>query len=717
MKQVTQKLKDGKLKVVEVVPPTLQPGMVLVQNHYSLISAGTEASTVSTARKSLIGKARERPQQVKQVFDVLTQQGPVQTYRAVMKKLEAHSPLGYSSAGIVLDVAPDVRGFAPGDRVACGGVGYANHAEVVAVPTNLCVKLPADARLDRAAYNTVAAIAMQGIRQADLRLGESVVVIGMGLIGQLTGLMLRAAGVRVVGIDIHQGVLDLADQRAADLCLKSGSPGLAEHVHEFTHGIGADAVLITAGTSSTEPVNLAGRLLRKKGCVVIVGAVPTGFDRDPYFYRKELELKMSCSYGPGRYDLDYEEKGNDYPPAYVRWTENRNMGAFQQLAYADRLDMDYLTTHTFDLEVAPSAYELILAKDEPTLGILIRYSTRPMDLTRRVTGTPPAPLARVNVAFVGAGSYALSHLIPNLTGTDVVKRGVLTAHGTSSKSVQERHGFEFSTSREADIFEADNIDTVFVATWHNTHADYACKAIGAGKNLFVEKPIAINLAELDAVADAVEQQRAGGVEPRIMVGYNRRFSPLTALAMEHLGAGPMAMLYRINAGQIPLGSWIQDPDLGGGRVIGEVSHFNDYFMHVCDSLPVSVFATALVDPEAKEDCVQVNVAFDNGSVGSISYLANGPKSLPKEYVELYRGGSTAVIKDFREIELYGNGKPQRKKLLSQNKGQKEMMNGWLDALRSGAPSPISFEQIHAGTRATLAVTASIRHGQVVRLKG
>ena len=715
MKQLTQKLKDGKLKITEVVPPAILPGTILVQNHFSLISAGTESSTVSTARKSLIGKARERPQQVKQVFDVLTQQGPVQTYRAVMKKLEAHSPLGYSSAGVVLDVAPDVRGFAPGDKVACGGVGYANHAEVVAVPVNLCVKLAPDARLDLAAYNTVAAIALQGIRQADLRLGESAVVIGMGLIGQLTGLMLKAAGVRVVGIDINAAVLDLATGRAADLTLLTGEPGLPEQVDEFTHGLGADAVLITAGTSSTEPVNLAGRLARKKGKVVIVGAVPTGFDRDPYYYRKELELRMSCSYGPGRYDLDYEEKGRDYPAAYVRWTENRNMTAFQALVQEGRLEMEYLTTHSFDLEDAPGAYDLILARDESYLGILIRYDGDSRQFAKRIDALSPAPAGRVNVAFIGAGSYAQSHLLPNVQGVDVVKRGIFTASGTNSKSVQERYGFEFTTSSESDILQAQNIDTVFVATWHNTHADFVGKCVTAGKNVFVEKPLAMDVEQLDAVAAAVASRREAGIEPRVMVGYNRRFSPLTVAALDHLGKGPMTMLYRVNAGDIPLGTWIQDPDLGGGRIIGEVCHFVDYFIHACGSLPISVYATAKADPENKEDCVVLNLTFANGSVGTVCYLANGPKSLPKEYIELYRAGSVAILRDFREVELHGSAKTSKKKLLGQNKGQKAMVEAWLNAIRDGRPSPISFDELFAGTRATLGAIASIRHGQVVRL--
>lgn len=715
VKQLTQKLRDGKLKITEVAPPALLPGMVLVQNHFSLISAGTESGTVSTARKSLIGKARERPQQVRQVFDVLTQQGPVQTYRAVMKKLEAHSPLGYSSAGVVLDVAPDVRGFAPGDRVACGGVGYANHAEVVAVPVNLCVKLAPDARLELAAYNTVAAIAMQGIRQADLRLGESAVVIGMGLIGQLTGLMLRAAGVRVVGLDITPGVLDLARGRAADLALLSGDPGMAGLVDEFTHGIGADAVLITAGTDSTEPVNLAGRLARKKGRVVIVGAVPTGFDRDPYYYRKELELRMSCSYGPGRYDLDYEEKGRDYPAAYVRWTENRNMAAFQVLVQDGRLEMDYLTTHSFDLDEAPGAYDMILAHEEPYLGVLIRYDVGSTQFPSRIDAFPPAPAGRVNVAFIGAGSYAQSHLLPNVQGPDVVKRGIFTASGTSSRTVQDRYGFEFSTSTETDILASQTIDTVFIATLHNTHAEYVIKAIAAGKNVFVEKPLAMDVEQLEAVAAAMAGRREAGVEPRVMVGYNRRFSPLTAAALDHLGKGPMVMLYRVNAGDIPLGTWIQDPDLGGGRIIGEVCHFVDFFIHACGSLPTSVYAAAKADPQNKEDCVVLNLTFANGSVGTICYLANGPKSLPKEYVELYRAGSVAILRDFREVELHGSARTSKKKLLGQDKGQKAMVEAWLNAIRNGRASPISFDELYVGTRTTLGAIASIRHAQVVRL--
>ncbi|HPJ69221.1 MAG TPA: zinc-binding alcohol dehydrogenase, partial [Desulfobacteraceae bacterium] len=375
MHQLTQKLSDGEMFVHEVPLPMLSKVLILVKNHYSLISSGTEGNTVNSARKSFIGKAKEKPQQVKQVLDVVMQQGPVQAYRAVTKKLEAYSPLGYSSAGEVICVGDNVTEFKIGDFVACAGVGYANHAEIVAVPVNLCVKLDNNANLQKAAYNTLGAIAMQSVRQADLRLGESCAVIGLGLLGQLTCLILKASGVRVVGIDVNVSAVEIAAGHCADLAMLRNMPGIEDSISDFTGGLGVDAVIIAAATDSTDPINFAGAIARKKGKVVILGAAPPSFDRDPYWYRKELELKMSCSYGPGRYDLNYEEKGIDYPPAYVRWTEKRNMEAFQQLLADGKIDIDYLTTHEFDLVDAPKAYDMIVKKTEPYLGIIIRYDT------------------------------------------------------------------------------------------------------------------------------------------------------------------------------------------------------------------------------------------------------------------------------------------------------------------------------------------------------
>jgi predicted dehydrogenase/threonine dehydrogenase-like Zn-dependent dehydrogenase len=717
MKQLTQKLKDGKLKIVEVVPPSLLPGQILVKSHYSVISAGTEGSTVSTARKSLVGKAQERPQQVKQVIDVLTAQGPVQTYRAVMKKLEAHSPLGYSCAGEVLEVAPGVQGFSPGDLIACGGVGYANHAEIVAVPVNLSVKLPPEARLDLAAYNTIGAIALQGVRQADLRLGETCVVIGVGLLGQLTCLLLKAAGIRVAGLDVRQDVVEIARQNCADLALTMDSPGLVRSIEEFTDGHGADAVIITAATASLGPINLSGQLLRKRGKVVIVGNVPTGFDREPYYYRKELELKMSCSYGPGRYDTRYEELGEDYPVAYVRWTENRNMQAFQHLVHSGRLSMDYLTTHSFKLDSAPSAYDLILNNEEPYLGILVEYDhNKPLSREKVILNTPPQRDSRhANIAFIGAGSYAMSHLLPNIKGTGAVLNAILTSRGTSSLSVAERFGFQYCTSQEEDIWTDSKINTVFIATRHDSHADYTRKALQAGKNVFVEKPLCLTIEELDEISSDLEKLHEQGRNPALMVGFNRRFSPLTKTMMEHLGSGPLAMTYRINAGHMPADAWMQIPEIGGGRIIGEACHFIDYLTFVCGSLPVEVYATAMRDAAGLEDVVAISLHFENGSIGTVMYYSNGSKNLPKEYIEIYSGGTTAVINDFKKMTVFKAGKSFQKKLLTQDKGQKMMVKTYLHNLEAGSGSPIPYPEIQRVMLATFKSVESFRTHQMFKL--
>jgi len=699
MKQLTQKLKEGKLRVLDVPEPLLQPGTVLVRNHYSVISAGTEGSTVSAARKSYLGKAKERPQQARQVLDTLKTKGLVQTYRAVMKKLDAHSPLGYSSAGEVVEVAPGVEGFAPGDRVACGGAGYANHADYVAVPRNLCVKLPAQARLDRAAYNTVGAIALQGIRQADLRVGETCVVIGMGLLGQLTGLMLKAGGQRVVGVDINPKVLELAREHCADLAFESGDPALEQAVHEFTGGIGADAVIITAATSDTGPVDLAGRLLRRKGLVVIVGNVPTGFERDTY-YNKELELRMSCSYGPGRYDVNYEERGLDYPPDFVRWTENRNMQAFQEMLASGSIDIDYLTTHRFSLDEAPKAYDIILEGGEHHLGMLIEYDVgKPHAPTRIVTGAA-SPGGKIGVAFLGAGSYAMNNLLPNLKEKDVVLKGVMTSSGTGARSVADRYGFEFCTSDEDDIWKDQSINTVFVASRHDTHAKYVLDALRHGRNVFVEKPLCLTTDELDEITEAVGKLSEEGRAPSLMVGYNRRFSSLTDALRSRIAEGTMAMVYRVNAGPMDADHWMQLREVGGGRIIGEACHFIDYLTYVNGSLPVEVYATAMDEPRHLNDIVNITLRFENGSIGVVSYLANGGKSLPKEYIEVHRAGASAVISDFKELRVYGGGKPSVKRLVSQNKGQPEMMRAFLSSVREGRPSPIPYVELERVMRAT-----------------
>ena len=713
MKQLTQKLKDGNLRVIEVPAPRAGAGQVLVRTRFSVISPGTEGSTVSTARKSYLGKAKERPEQFRQVLESLSQKGLVQTYRAVMKKLEAHSPLGYSCSGVVEEVGAGVVGFAPGDLVACGGAGYANHAEFVAVPVNLAVKLPPDARLDRAAYNTVGAIALQGIRQADLRLGESCAVIGLGLLGQLSCVMLRASGVRVVGIDVASAPVETARAHSADAAYATDEPGLVEKVLEFSGGLGVDAVIIAAATSSTEPVNLAGKIARKKGRVVIVGRVPTDFEQETW-YKKELDLRMSCSYGPGRYDINYEERGVDYPAAYVRWTEKRNMESFQRLLETRAIDIGFLTTHSFDIEKAPEAFELILGRKEPHLGILIRYAeSGPVPARKVVTGAP-GPEAKVVAAFIGAGSYAMNNLLPNL-GKGVTLKGVVTATGTSARSVADRYGFEFCSTDAEDVWKERSVNTVFIATRHNSHAKYLLRAIEEGRSAFVEKPMCMTPEELEEISAKVASLAAGGKPPRVMVGYNRRFSPLSVALRERMGDGPMAMIYRVNAGAMPGDQWMQVKEIGGGRIIGEACHFVDYLIFLNGSLPVEVHATVMEEPEHLEDNVNISLRFANGSIGTVSYLAVGSKTLPKEYVEVYKAGVTGVLHDFKELAVYGKGKPWTKRLVAQDKGQPAMMRLFLESVREGRPSPIPFEELHAGTLATFKAVESFRTRRALSL--
>jgi predicted dehydrogenase/threonine dehydrogenase-like Zn-dependent dehydrogenase len=715
MKQVVLTIKDGKVRVLDVPPPALDKEMILVKNRYSLLSTGTEGSTVEAAKKSLYGKARERPQQVKQVMNVLKQQGPIQTYRAVRKKLDAYTPLGYSSAGEVIETASGTGGFSVGDLVGCGGAGYANHAEIVAVPRNLCVKLPPDADLKRASYNTLGAVALQGVRQADLRIGETCVVIGLGLVGQLTALILRASGVKVIGIDIDSGMVNAAKENCCDLALMRDEAGLEKRIEGFTGDVGADAVIIAAAAKSLDPINLSGRLLRKRGRVVIVGNIPTGFDREPY-YKKEIEIRMSCSYGPGRYDPQYEEKGVDYPVGYVRWTERRNMEAFQELLYSRKIDIDYLTTQVFKLDNAARAYDLVLKKEEPFLGILIEYPSDPILEESKIERKKRNPAGKIKIAFIGAGSYAAGSLFPNLPkDPDVVLRGVMDASGTNARAAADKYGFDFCTSDAKDILGDDEVNTVYIATRHDSHARYVLDSLKAGKCVAVEKPLCLQESELEEIKTIYNSMARDKKVPFVMVGFNRRFAPLTQELKRHLGKGPMAMLYRINAGFLPADSWIQDRETGGGRILGEVCHFVDLLSFISESLPEYVFASVMSSPHEMDDTLNVSLKFQNGSIGTISYFANGPASLFKEYIEVFQSGVTGIIRNFKELEIFRDGKKIKKKSLVQEKGQKNMLRALIDAIREGKESPIGFEDIYSATKTTSKILESIKINKSIRI--
>lgn len=701
------------MQILEVPFPALNKGQVLVRNHYSVISTGTEGKTVSDARKGYIAKAKARQKEVKQVIEMIKTRGLSETYKTVMNRLEAPSALGYSSAGEVIGVGEGISEFKVGDRVACGG-SSAVHADVVSVPKNLCVKVPDNVDLKHAAFSTIAAIAVQGIRQADLRLGENCVVIGLGLIGQLTIQLLRAAGITSICIDINEVQVQLARKNGADFAFNRNREDIEAVILNHTHGYGADAVIITASSSSTDPVDLAGLLCRKKGKVVVVGGVPTGFSR-PNYYKKELDLRMSSSYGPGRYDPEYEEHGKDYPIGYVRWTENRNMQAFIDLLTKNKLNMDPLITHIFDLIDAPEAYRMILERSEPFCGILIRYDTEKELKSKVILKEKSFASAEPNVGLIGAGSFAKNVLLPGMKGLCNLV-AVAAAHGNSARYAADKYDFNYCTDKADEIIEDESINTVFIATRHNLHAEYVIKALKKGKNVFVEKPLALTLTELEEIHRVYQSiVKDGNLTPRLMVGFNRRFSPhFLKVKSLFLPQQPKAMNFRINAGAVPKDHWVHDPKIGGGRIIGEVCHFIDLAMYIAGSKITSVYADVLKEPGNVNDTVVINLSFENGSIAGISYLSNGNKKVSKEYLEIFCNGQTVIIHDFKTMVIYGKS-VSKLKLKKQDKGHKEELVRFFHSIKNGTPSPIPYEEIYNTTLTTLKILESIKQGQSCRI--
>ena len=718
MRQLVQNFKTGELLLEEVPPPVLKPGGVLVRNAYSLISAGTERTTVSTAQASIVGKAKQRPDLVKQVIDNVKREGLIATYKKVKTRLETLKPLGYSSAGVVLESSCEE--FQPGDRVACAGAGYASHAEILFVPKNLCIKVPDNVGLDEGSFATLGAIALQGVRQSEVHIGENVVVIGLGLLGLLTVAILKAGGCRVIGADISEDKFEYAKGMGCDeVCLPSELPKI---VPNLTKGYGADAVILTASTRSNEPIELAGEISRKKAKVVIVGVVGLDVPRGPHYYQKELDIRFSCSYGPGRYDPDYEEKGHDYPFGYVRWTERRNMDAFLELVSQGKINLRPPITHVFAIEDAISAYELILGKrKEQYIGVLLKYPQERKE-ERRVLVTPSVKKHKgeIKVGFIGAGNFAQSYLIPNLKRIkDVSLKVVATASGVNAKSVAEKFGFEKFTTDASALLEDEEIDVIFIATRHNLHALYVIKALETGKHVYVEKPLCIYEEELGEIIKTYKRKIEES-EPRLlMVGFNRRFSPMAEAVKSHFlnRSFPLAINMRINAGYIPPDHWTQDPEIGGGRIVGEVCHFVDLARYWIDKPVVSVFTQALpstTDKPYLPHTVSVVLKYSDGSITNLLYLANGDSSISKEYHEVFGGGRTAILDDFRKIIIAGEGKRKIKKA-AQDKGHKNEMVEVVRTIKEGKDFPISFESLIETTKVTFAIMESIRNGNVVNL--
>ena len=712
IKQVAQRPRDGQVAVHEIPVPAARPGTVLVANRYSLISAGTERSKVELGSKGMLAKARARPDLVKKVVDRARVEGVRSAAQVTRDRLAGLDAVGYSSAGVVLALGEGVEGLATGDRVACGGAGWATHAEVVAVPRNLVARVPDGVDLADAAYATVGSIAMHGVRQAEVSLGERVGVIGLGLVGQLATRLLGAAGCQAIGVDLDERAVALAAAGGAT-AFPRGEPALAAAVAAATAGEGLDAVLICAATESPDPLELACSLARDRGRLVVVGDVPIEGSRS-VFYDKELELRLARSYGPGRYDRDYEERGRDLPPGYVRWTEQRNMQAFVDAVAAGRIAPSDLTTHRFDVDQAPEAYAALVATgDERPVGILLHYPERG-SLHTSAAAQAAAPSARparasgrVRIGLIGAGSFARGTLLPALRKHGAELTAVVTERGLSAADVADRFGFERATADPLELIEDTRTDGVVIATGHPSHAGLTVAALQAGKAVLVEKPLAMNAAELQQVRDAL-----AGCTGRLMVGFNRRFAPLVGELERALPAtGARTIVVRVNAGPLPADHWLHDAALGGGRLIGEGCHFVDLLTHLAASPVVAGQAIASPQPERPIECSDNLVAglrFANGSVGSLVYTGLGDSRLAKERIEVFAGGAAAVLDDFRRLETYAGGR-RRVSKGAQDKGHAAEIERFL-AVAAGDADPPRPEGYVESTRVTIELAESVRTG-------
>lgn len=719
MRQVLQDIKTGEIRIVEVPAPRLQSGGVLVQNAFSVISPGTERQSVSLGQKSLIGKIKERPEMVKKVLDTLAKEGLSGTLARIRAQLEAYRPMGYSSAGVVIGVGSDAGEFQVGDKVSCGGGGYAMHAEIIYVPKNLCVKVPDNVNLLHAAFTTLGAIALQGMHQAEVGLGDNVMVIGLGLIGQLLVQLLKAGGCRVIGVDLRERTVELALQCGMDRGIVWKKDEVDEVVREFTNGKGVDAVIITASTKSNEPMRIVPEVIRDRGKVVLVGRVGTTF---PYmaYSNKELEIRMSRSYGPGRYDPIYEEKGIEYPIGYVPWTERRNMEEFVRLLSIGKLNLDPLITHIFPLEKAKEAYDVVLGKTkEFSLGVVIQYPTEPHKPERKILlptkQKKKTTKEELKIGFIGAGSFAQALLLPNVLRLEgITLKGIATGTGANAQRIGERFGFQYCTTDYKEIINDPDIDCVFIATRNNLHARATVDAVRAGKAVFVEKPLALTYEELEEVIKAVEE-----CDGRVMVGFNRRFSPFIKEAYANITEDdfPLVIMYRVNAGPLPPDHWVLDKEQGGGRIQAEVCHFVDTLVYLTRSKPSQVFAfSARGNGIPPNDNLTANIKFQNESVASIIYSGLGDPSFPKERIEAFGGGAVFVVDDFRELLIIRKGKKKREKRISQDKGHREEVRRFIEAVKLGAEMPIPFEEIVVTTLATLKIEESILLGKPLSIE-
>jgi predicted dehydrogenase/threonine dehydrogenase-like Zn-dependent dehydrogenase len=730
VKQVAQNYKTGDLQVLDVPAPACRPGGVLVRSLYSLISTGTEVMKVTEANLSLLGKARSRPDQVRKLVDSVAQQGVRSTYAKAMNQLDSYTPLGYSLCGVVVEVGRGAEEFKTGQVVACAGNEFALHAEVNWVPRNLCVPVPDGVEPQLAAFATVGAIAMQGVRRAEPQLGDSACVVGLGLVGQLTVQLLVAAGVRVVGLDVVPDRCRLAEKAGAVACDSPDPDGLdriEQALADLTGGIGADHVLLTAGGQSNGPVEAAARLARDRARIVDVGKLKLDLPWNAY-YDKELDVRFSRSYGPGRYDDSYELEGRDYPVGYVRWTERRNLECFVDLLAREALPVDLLVAESFAVTEAADVYGRLRAGELHGVGFLFEYPKVDGDTDREAAaaaasviaapasttpraGRPTTAAGALRVGFIGAGNYASSMLLPHLAQReDVTLAHVVTNTSLSAANAQRRFDFAEASTDVDRLLADDTIDAIFVVTRHHTHAELVCRSLEAGKATFVEKPLALDDEQLGRILDVV---RTTGND-RLMVGFNRRFAPLLTSLRTRFGSNTHGAVvrYLVNAGPLGASSWYRNTELEGSRFAGEGGHFLDTISWWLDARPREVLAMTAADP----DDLHVVVRYDDGSLASIDYSTHGNPRYPKETFEISAGGRTARLDNFGKATVWtGRRHSARRAFGSVDKGQAEQVAHFVDAVRSGRPMPISLDSLAATTAATLAVGRSLASGGPITL--
>jgi predicted dehydrogenase/threonine dehydrogenase-like Zn-dependent dehydrogenase len=704
MKQLAQNIRKNTLTLEDLPTPLCKAGGVLVKTLYSAVSVGTEVMKLKNADMSYLQMAKKKPEQVKEAINTLTQLGPMATYRKVMNKLDSFSPLGYSLVGEVIEAGKGVEEFRPGDIVACGGAGYANHAEVNFVPKNLCAKVPEGVILKEASFTTIASIAMQGFRQTQSQIGENVAVIGLGLLGQILVQIIHANGCRAFGFDLSKNKCELALANGAFFAEVASKTDFGEEVGVLTNGFGCDSIIISTGTSSNDPILLAGGIARDKARIVDIGITKMDLPWDLY-YHKELDFRFSRSYGPGRYDPSYEEGGMDYPIGFVRWTEQRNMISVLQLLKDKKLDFSKLITHEYDFNESETVFPAIKEGKEDYLGVILRYTNQEINLrtikqNEQASAKPKS--SEVKVGVIGAGNYASTMLLPFLKEKSSLI-GIATSTGINAQDKAKKFGFNYATTDYNKILEDQDINTVVIATRHNQHSKMVIDALRKGKNVYVEKPLAISLDELKSIAENYQKTNL-----ILMTGYNRRFSP----AIEYLKAQlkknvPYSLYYQVNAGFIPMDKWYQSPEQGG-RIIGEGCHFIDTLQFLLDSEPVEVFAsTTTTGSMPEQDNTFVTIKFSNGSTCIIAYLADGDKKYSKEKILVTGYRTNIEFDNFKSVTVFKDGKSSKKSFLLVDKGQKKEMSVLAEAVKKGE-MPVSFNTLLLNTYTTIMAIESIK---------